>query len=70
MHTHTRAPAHLKHLAAIGLGLVTATLAPHAVAQAHYYDPSNVASPSGKTTGYELFRTIGCPGQQLLGTPV
>jgi OOP family OmpA-OmpF porin len=31
-----------------------------------YYDPSNVASPSGKTTAYELFRTIGCPGKQLL----
>jgi len=31
-----------------------------------YYDPSNVASPNGNTTGYELYRTIGCPGKQLL----
>jgi len=35
-------------------------------ADARYYDPSNVASPSGNTTGYELYRTIGCPGKQLL----
>lgn len=35
----------------------------------HYYDPSNAASPSGKTIGYELYRTIGCPGKELLGVP-
>jgi len=35
-------------------------------ADARYYDPSNVASPSGNTVGYELYRTIGCPGKQLL----
>ncbi len=34
-----------------------------------YYDPSNAASPTGNTIGYELFRTIGCPGQQLFGAP-
>ena len=34
-----------------------------------FYDPSNAASPTGKTTGYELFRTIGCPGRALLDTP-
>lgn len=34
-----------------------------------FYDPSNAASPTGKTTGYELFRTIGCPGRQLLDRP-
>lgn len=34
-----------------------------------FYDPSNAASPTGKTTGYELFRTIGCPGRGLLDTP-
>ncbi|MBN8767369.1 MAG: OmpA family protein [Thiobacillus sp.] len=34
-----------------------------------YYDPSNAASPTGKTTGYELYRTIGCPGRGLLDTP-
>lgn len=69
MHSYTRPPTRLKHLAAIGLGCITAGMAPFALAQARYYDPSNVASPTGKTTGYELFRTIGCPGQQLLGTP-
>lgn len=31
-----------------------------------YYNPANPASPSGKTTGYELYPTIGCPGQGLL----
>jgi outer membrane protein OmpA-like peptidoglycan-associated protein len=34
-----------------------------------FYDPSNAASPTGKTTGYELFRTIGCPGRALLDKP-
>lgn len=38
-------------------------------AQEGYYDPSNAASPTGKTIGYELFKTIGCPGEQLLGKP-
>jgi len=38
-------------------------------AQEGYYDPTNVASPNGKTVGYELFKTIGCPGQQLFGSP-
>lgn len=31
-----------------------------------YYNPANPASASGKTTGYELYQTIGCPGQALL----
>lgn len=34
-----------------------------------YYNPSNPASPTGFTTGYELYRTIGCPGKQLLDKP-
>jgi len=34
-----------------------------------FYDPSNAASPTGKTNGYELFRTIGCPGREQLGVP-
>lgn len=69
MRTHTRPPAPPKRLTALGLGLLAAGMAQVAVAQARFYDPSNVASPSGNTTGYELYRTIGCPGQQLLGTP-
>lgn len=31
-----------------------------------YYNPSNPASATGKTSGYELYPTIGCPGQALL----
>jgi hypothetical protein len=34
-----------------------------AMAESRYYDPSNVG---GDTTGYELYRTIGCPGKGLL----
>lgn len=48
----------------ISVGAVSA----HA-ADGKYYDPSNAASPTGKTTGYELYRTIGCPGQGLLNKP-
>jgi OOP family OmpA-OmpF porin len=43
-------------------GVVTAQ-----AANGHYYNPSNAASPTGKTIGYELYRTIGCPGRELLG---
>jgi len=35
-------------------------------ADAPFYNPANSASPSGLTAGYELYRTIGCPGRQLL----
>lgn len=52
----------------LGASLISAGVMT-AHAQEGFYDPSNVGSPSGKTTGYELNRTIGCPGQQLLGTP-
>lgn len=34
-----------------------------------YYDPTNTASNSGKTTGFELYKTIGCPGRGLLDPP-
>lgn len=34
-----------------------------AQAETRYYDPTNVG---GNTTNYELYRTIGCPGKQLL----
>jgi outer membrane protein OmpA-like peptidoglycan-associated protein len=44
-------------------------LAGMASAQADYYNPSNPASPTGFTTGYELYRTIGCPGKALLDKP-
>lgn len=45
-------------------GVVTAY-----AADGNFYDPSNAASPTGKTIGHELYRTIGCPGRDLLGTP-
>ena len=48
----------------ISAGAVTA----HA-AEGVFYDPSNAASPTGKTIGHELFLTIGCPGRQLLDKP-
>lgn len=34
-----------------------------------FYNPSNGASETGYTIGHELFRTIGCPGRQLLDKP-
>jgi hypothetical protein len=36
-----------------------------------YYDPTNTAkgNTAGKTSGYELYKTIGCPGRQLLDPP-
>ena len=53
----------------LGATLISAgTISAHA-AEGVYYDPSNAASASGKTVGYELFRTIGCPGKQLLDAP-
>jgi len=51
----------------LGLALVTASAT--AAAQAPYYNPDNAASRTGKTTDYELYRTIGCPGQGILGSP-
>lgn len=52
----------------MGAALISAG-ALSAQAQEGYYDPSNKASPTGKTIGYELFKTIGCPGQPLFGSP-
>ena len=46
----------------------TGVVAAHA-AEGVFYDPSNAASPTGKTIGYELYRTIGCPGRELLAKP-
>jgi outer membrane protein OmpA-like peptidoglycan-associated protein len=48
----------------ISAGAVTAQ-----AAEGVFYDPSNAASPTGKTIGHELFLTIGCPGKELLGIP-
>lgn len=48
--------------------LTASALAAHA-ADGRFYDPRNAASPTGYTIGYELFRTIGCPGRGLFDAP-
>lgn len=54
------------HLVAalLAAGVVTAQ-----AADGRFYDPSNAASSTGFTIGYTLYRTIGCPGRDLLGIP-
>ena len=34
-----------------------------------FYNPSNIGSPTGLTSDYDDYRTIGCPGRQLLDPP-
>lgn len=54
------------------IGVVTLTSAgvlPVYAAEGVFYDPANAASSTGKTIGYELYRTIGCPGKGLLDAP-
>jgi outer membrane protein OmpA-like peptidoglycan-associated protein len=53
----------------LGATLISAGAISAHAAEGVYYDPSNAASPTGKTIGHELFRTIGCPGKQLLDAP-
>lgn len=53
----------------VGAALVSAGVATAHAAEAPFYNPTNAASPTGYTIGYELFRTIGCPGRELLGVP-
>jgi outer membrane protein OmpA-like peptidoglycan-associated protein len=50
--------------ALIAVGCASAQAAPEP-----YYNPDNGASPTGKTIGYELYKTIGCPGRGLLEKP-
>ena len=52
-----------KTLSAALLAIGCGSFADGATADSRYYDPSNVG---GDTTGYQLFRTIGCPGKGLL----
>lgn len=53
----------------IGASLLSAGFASAQAADGRFYDPRNAASPTGYTSDYELFRTIGCPGRGLLETP-
>lgn len=50
----------------LSAGLIPAHAASGEDKPGMFYDPSNPASPTGKTIGHELFRTIGCPGRQLM----
>lgn len=54
-------------LKTLSLCLLLATAG--AAQAAPYYNPANPASASGKTTGYELYQTIGCPGRGILDAP-
>ena len=54
---------------ALGAILMSTGVVAAQAAEGVFYDPSNAASPTGKTIGYELYRTIGCPGRELLGVP-
>ena len=62
---------HKNHFNSILLGatLIFSGAASAQVAPGQFYNPSNAASPTGYTIGHELFRTIGCPGRQLLDSP-
>jgi len=42
---------------------------PVAAAETPYYNPTNIDSKTGYTSDYQAFRTIGCPGRQLLDPP-
>ena len=53
----------------VGIIMISAGAATAHAAEAPFYNPTNAASPTGYTIGYELFRTIGCPGRELLGVP-
>jgi len=62
------------HTTPLFFGILVATLFSAGVVTAQaaeglYYNPYNAASPTGKTIGYELYRTIGCPSRELLGIP-
>lgn len=56
-------------LSILGAALLSAGSLSAQADDGRFYDPTNAASPTGFTTGYELFRTIGCPGRGLLDTP-
>jgi OOP family OmpA-OmpF porin len=51
-------------MSALTVALISAGIT-GAQADQTYYNPANPASSTGFTNGYELFRTIGCPGKAL-----
>lgn len=56
-------------LSILGLALVYSGIVAAQTDVQPYYNPTNPASSTGFTTDYELYRTIGCPGKELLGVP-
>lgn len=62
-----RLPTKTLSIAILAAGF--GTLASQAMAQPRYYDPSNAGGNAGNTNGYELYKTIGCPGRGLLDAP-
>lgn len=61
----------LNALSAAMLAIGISGVATQAMAETRYYDPTNTAkgSEANKTTGFDLYKTIGCPGRQLLDPP-
>lgn len=53
----------------LGASLLALAAMPVQANSTEFYNPSNAASQSGKTTGFELYGTIGCPGRGLLDVP-
>jgi OOP family OmpA-OmpF porin len=66
-----RITMHMTHtaLSTLGAALISAGIMHAQAAEAPYYNPANAASDSGKTTDYQLYRTIGCPGKGILEAP-
>jgi outer membrane protein OmpA-like peptidoglycan-associated protein len=56
-------------LSSLSLALISCGMLHAHAADAPYYNPTNAASSSGLTVGYELFKTIGCPGRGILEAP-
>lgn len=54
---------------ALNAALISASVMTAHAAEGVFYDPTNAASASGNTVGYELYGTIGCPGRGLLDAP-
>lgn len=56
-------------VSALGAALMFSGAASAQVVPGQFYNPSNTASSTGFTSDHELYRTIGCPGRQLLDKP-
>lgn len=61
--------AHSFLFSVLGASLISAGVMTAHAAEGSFYDPTNKASPTGKTVGHELYGTIGCPGRGLLDKP-